>query len=115
MARITPKKARMVKALKKLSTEELLELIEFLDKNGITFLCEAIYNILHTDYNLPKSKQRKIKTALNNEKSRKNIKIITKRGASIAKKRAALLQEGEGIGLILSALAPLIAGLFTGK
>lgn len=108
-------KAKLIKGLKKLDTTELTHFIKHLDKNGIEHLCECMYNTIYTNLNLPKNKRRKIKAALNNDRSRKNLGIITKKRSSIAKKRAALSQEGEGLGLILSAIAPLIASLFTRK
>jgi hypothetical protein len=105
--------ALLISALKKLDTNELTHIIKHIDSKGIEHLCECVFNTIYTDLKLPKNKRRKIKNKFNNDKSRKNINIITKKQSNILKKRAALLQEGEGLGLILSAIAPLITSLFT--
>lgn len=108
-------KALLISALKKLNTSELTHVIKHIDSAGIENICECVFNTIYTDLKLSKSKKRKIKSKLNNEKSKRNIDIITKKRNNTLKKRAALLQEGEGLGLILSAIAPLITSLFTGS
>jgi len=41
------------------------------------------------------------------------LKIITDSSKNINKKRQALTQEGEGLGVVFSVLAPIIAKLLT--
>ncbi len=106
-------KALLISALKKLSNNELSHIIKHIDSAGIEHISECVFNTIYTDLKLSKRKKQKIKAKFNNETSRKNIGIITNKRNNIIKKRAALLQEGEGLGLILSAIAPLITSLFT--
>jgi len=61
---------------------------------------------------LPKRKKTKLKSRFGAATSRKNLDIITNKKRSITKKKKALLQEGEGVGLVVATLAPLIAKLF---
>ncbi len=106
-------KALLINALKKLNTAELTHVVKHIDSDGIESLCECVFNTIYTDLKITQNKRRKIKSRLNNDNSKKNLSIITKKRNNISKKRAALLQEGEGLGLILSAIAPLITSLFT--
>lgn len=108
-------KALLISALKKLNTSELTHVIKHIDSEGIEHICECVFNTIYTDLKIPKHKKNKIKRKLNNEKSKHNLSVITKKRNNTFKKRAALLQEGEGLGLILSAIAPLITSLFTRK
>jgi len=101
----------MLDALSKLKTKQLIEIITLLDKDTIAALCECIYNAIFTNLNIPKKKQKKIKSKFSTPESRKNIKIITKKSSSLNKKRKALQQEGEGISLIISTLLPLLANI----
>lgn len=107
--------AILIRGLKKLDKEELTHIITYFDKKGIHKLCECVWNTIYTNLKLPKSKKNKIKAVLNNNRSKKNLAIILKKSGNKLKKKAAILQEGEGLGLILSAIAPLIASLFTGR
>jgi hypothetical protein len=43
------------------------------------------------------------------------LNIITNKNIDFKKKKRALLQEGQGIGLILATVAPLLAQLFMRK
>lgn len=110
---LNKEKAVLIRCLKKLDNKEFTHLIKHIDPSGIEHICECVYNAIYTDLKLPASKRRKIKAKFNNETSRKNLNLITKKRINIKRKRAALQQEGEGIGLILSAIAPLIASLFS--
>ncbi len=123
-------KAVLIKALRKLNTEELTHVVYHFDEDGVEKLCECLFNTIHTDLKLPKNKQKKIRSAFANQKSTKNLHLLInkrnkkskgkngvgkiKRKRLFSMKKKALLQEGEGLGLILGAIAPLIAKLFTG-
>lgn len=112
---LNKEKVGLIKALKKLDKNGLTHVISHFDKEGIDKVCECVFNTIFTDLKISKRRRRKIKSVLNNDKSKNNIKIITKGRGNYLKRKAAILQEGEGIGLILSALAPLVTSLFTGK
>jgi len=99
-------------SLKKLSKETLKHVIEHLDNNSIDAICECVYNILYTNLNLSKKKKKTLKKKLHQHCCIKTLKKISNANVSVSKRRKALMQEGEGIGLILSAIVPLLTRLF---
>lgn len=59
--------------------------------------------------NLSPNQLKKLKTSL--EKDRKRVKYLTKPGGSFYRKRNVVKQSGEGIGLLLGVLAPVVIEL----
>ena len=112
--KLTPSKVRFYSALNRLGDGDLIEVLNHLNDNAINVLCECIYNSIYTDLKIPQNKKRKIKDHFANQKSLQNLKFITNKTTSLAKKRKALHQEGKGIGAILGAVVPLITSLFSG-
>lgn len=110
---LTKKTGDLICSLSKLDINKLKHIIQCLDDDSIECLCESVFNTIFTKLGISASKRNKIKSKLDNPTSRRNIKIITRKRSNIKKKRLALQQEGEGLGLILSTLAPIIASLFT--
>lgn len=106
---------KLYRALNELNTPSLTHVLKHIDANGIESICECIYNTIYTDLSIPKSKSLKIRRNLANAQSKRNIKIITKKLNSTERKRRALIQEGKGIGLILSTVVPLLANLLFKK
>ena len=77
----------------------------------ITEKCECVYNVIHTDLSLSPSVKKKLRSHLKNKCSGKNLKIITQKKTPVSKRRKALSQEGNGIGLILGTVIPYLAKL----
>jgi len=109
---LNKEKALLLKQLQHLDNKKLRHYIAHVDKDGIESLCECVFNTIYTELPLDSTHKNNIKKSLKSKKSKSNIKIISKKQNSIRKKRAALLQEGKGLGFIISALAPLLANLF---
>lgn len=110
---LSKNKVNLFKALSRLSNDNLTHVLKHIDANGVESLCECVFNTIYTDLKLSNRNRQKIKKVLNNKKSRRNLNIITDRSKNVLKKRKALLQEGQGIGLILASVAPLLASLFS--
>lgn len=85
-------------------------IIKHLDDKSIDDICECLYNVVFTDMNLSKQKKQFLRQHI--KKTMPNIKQMTNRNVSVSKRRIALSQHGNGIGLILSAILPFLAKLF---
>jgi hypothetical protein len=85
-------------------------IIKHLDDKGINDICECLYNVIFTDLNLSKKKKAILKKHIRNFP---HIKQVTNANIAVSKRRAALTQNGSGLGLILSAVLPLLTNLFT--
>jgi hypothetical protein len=105
---ISLKKIQFYQSLNKLKPTELKHIISHLNDDGINSICECVYNIIYTDLKFSKQKKKLLKRHITNNCCMKNIKIITNSKDNISKKRKALLQEGKGIGFILSSLIPIL-------
>lgn len=102
----------LYESLKKLPKEALKHVIEHLDDDSIDAICECVYNVVHTNLNMSKKKKSTLKKNLHAHCCLKNLKRISNSKLSVSKRRKALMQEGQGIGLILSAIVPLLTKLF---
>jgi len=112
---LTKESIKLYQALNKLNTPNLTHVLKHIDSSGIESICECVYNSIYTDLSIPKNKKYRIKNILKNKQSIKNLKIITHKLSNTEKKRRALIQEGRGLGLILSAVLPLLANLIFNK
>lgn len=101
----------LYRGLSKLEPEELSHIIQHLNDNCIENVCEGVYNTIYTNLKIPKIKKKKLKSALSEEKTIKNIKKITKKRLNSKTKRRALIQEGKGLKTILSVLTPIVSNL----
>jgi hypothetical protein len=110
---LSKNKVCLYNALSRLNTNELSHIIKHIDSNGIESLCECVFNTIYTDLKLSKRNKNKIKKNFIEKKSLRNLKTITDKSKDISKKRKALLQEGKGIGLILSSVVPILASLIS--
>jgi len=100
----------------KIIPEELTYFIKHLSTdNAIHDICECLFNLFKIDLKLAKNKKLRIKNKFNNPKSRRNLNIITNSERDILKKRRALTQEGEGLGVVFRILTPLIKNLLSGS
>jgi hypothetical protein len=51
----------LLNVLKKLKPAEISGIIDFLNDDAVDNICECVYNVIHTDLNLPKQKKNKLK------------------------------------------------------
>lgn len=109
MKRDKVKLLNFLKALKKLKTPELVQLLDHLDDNSINSLCECVYNLLYTDFNMTAKQKRKIKNKIKSKCNIARLKKISNKKTPLSKRRMALKMEGRGIGILLSAAIPLLA------
>lgn len=106
------KKYDFYKALHKLPHGLSKHVIEHLDDNSVDLICECVYNVLYTDLKMSKKTKTALKKKLHAHCCLKNLKMISNKKLSVSKRKKALMQEGQGIGLILSAIIPLLTKLF---
>lgn len=85
-------------------------IIKHLDDKSINDICECLYNVIFTDLNLTKKKKAILKRHI---RKFPHIKQVTNANIAVSKRRAALTQHGNGLGLILSAVLPLLTSLFS--
>ena len=102
----------LLSLIKKLRVEDRQKLIKHLDSDAIDTLCECVYNLINEDLGLSRAKISKLKQKL--EPSKRNLRFVANKSNSVTKRRKVLSQEGEGLGLILSAAIPLISSLISG-
>jgi len=107
--------AALYTSLSKLKPPDLQHLINHVDEGCINKICEGVYNIIHTDLGLSKKKKNNLRKQLKNSKTLKNLKLLTKKKTNISRKRKALIQEGQGVHSILSALAPIVLPVLVSK
>lgn len=85
-------------------------MLQHLDDNSIDSICECLFNVVFTDLKLSKQKKSALRKHI--KKNIPDINVITNRGMSVSKRRQALAQHGNGIGLLLSAILPFLSKLF---
>jgi len=107
--------AALYTSLSKLKPPDLQLLFKHVDEGCINKICEGVYNIIHTDLGLSKKKKNNLGKQLKNSQTLKNIKLLTKKKTNLSRKRKALIQEGQGVHSILSALAPIVLPVLVGK
>ena len=103
------KKYALYKSLSKIKPEVLKDVLNHLDDNAVDDVCECVYNVIHTDLNLPARVKKRLRQKLKTKCSRKNLAIITSKKNAVSKRKKALAQEGSGIGIILGTVLPLLA------
>jgi len=100
------------KSLQKLPTDSLKHILQHMDDNSVDKICECVYNVLHTKLKFSSQKKKRLIRSLHEHCCLKTLKTIGNKKVSVSKRRKALVQEGKGIGLILSAIVPLLTRLF---
>ena len=86
-------------------------LMSHLDDKSFNFVCKWMKKSVDDPaiLRLPPNKLRKLRSVLERDRSR--IKYLTGARGNIIRKRQIVKQSGEGIGLLLGALAPTLIGL----
>lgn len=86
-------------------------LLSHMDDKTFNFVCKWIGKSIQ-DPSMLKLGTRGLKTLRKNlERDKKRIKYLTKRGGNINRKKKAVKQSGEGIGMLLGVLAPILINL----
>jgi hypothetical protein len=112
---LSKNKFKLLDALSGVRKDKLVHILKHIDEKGVESICECVFNTIYTDLKLSNPKRKSIKNTFSNNKKKRNLNIITNKNIDLKKKKRALLQEGQGIGLILATVAPLLAQLFMRK
>jgi len=105
----------LLNILKKLKPTEISGIIDFLNDDAVDNICECVYNVIHTDLNLPKQKKNKLKNFIKANCSIHRINKIASKKENLFKRRKALKQEGKGLPMILATAIPFLIDLITGR
>lgn len=113
--KVSRKKFGLYESLSTVKPNRFKHILKHIDPDGIESICECVFNTIYTNLGLKNGVRLKIKKIFESPKSKRNLKIITNKKSDTNLKRIALSQEGQGIGLILATVAPLLASLFSRK
>jgi hypothetical protein len=105
----------LLNILKKLKPKDVSDLVEFLSDDAIDNICECVYNVIHTDLNLPSRKKSKLRNFIKSNCSIHRLNKITSKKEALFKRRKALQQEGKGLPMILATAIPFLVDLIFGK
>jgi hypothetical protein len=105
----------LLNVLKKLKPNEISAVVDFLNDDAIDNICECVYNVIHTDLNLPSKKKNKLRNFIKSNCSLHRINKISSKKEALFKRRKALKQEGKGLPMILATAIPFLIDLFTGR
>jgi|688.fasta_scaffold07282_18 putative N-acetylmannosamine-6-phosphate epimerase len=105
----------LLNILKRLKPKDVSDIMEFLTDDAIDNICECVYNVIHTDINLPSRKKAKLRNFIKSNCSIHRINKITSKKEALFKRRKALSQEGKGLPLLLGAAIPFLTDLIFGR
>lgn len=105
----------LLNVLKKLKPKEMSDIVDFLNDDAIDNICECVYNVIHTDLNLPNKKKSRLRNFIKSNCSLHRINKISSKKENIFKRRKALKQEGKGLGMILATAIPFLIDLIAGR
>jgi ribosomal protein S8 len=105
----------LLNVVKKLKPQELSDIMDFLNDDAIDNICECVYNVIHTDLNLPNKKKTKLRNFIKSNCSIHRINKISSKKETLFKRRKALKQEGKGLGMILATAIPFLIDLIAGR
>lgn len=105
----------VLKLMKKMSPDDVSNVVEHLSDSSIDNLCECVFNIVNTDLKLSRAKRLKLKNHIKKNCCLKNIKKITSKTVPIFKRRRALQMEGRGLPMLIASVVPFLISLFTRK
>ena len=92
-------KLALINLLKRVTPNVRCQIIDFLNPRGIQVLSESVFNVLFNDAPLKKSQKRRLRIKC--LKDKKILMEISKRSASLKKKKKLLKQTGDGLGTSL--------------
>jgi len=101
----------LINLLNKSNSKKKEIILKHLNDKSIDFICELVHNVIHNNFNLSSKKVRKIKTLLHPNK--KSFRYLSKKSGRIDKKRKLMVQHGQGIGVILSTVLPILLNVLS--
>ena len=86
-------------------------LLSHMDDQAFNFICGQINKSIQNPetLNLSNGRLKRLRTALERDKAK--IKYLTAPGGNIARKRKVVRQSGQGLGLLVGILAPVLINL----
>ena len=86
-------------------------LLSHMDDQAFNFICGQINKSIQNPetLNLSSGRLKRLRTALERDKAK--IKYLTAPGGNIARKRKVVRQSGQGLGLLVGILAPVLINL----
>jgi len=105
----------VLKMMKNLGSADVKDVIEHLNDESIDNLCECVFNVIHTDLKLSRTKKRKLRNHIRKNCCLANLRKITNRKLPIFKRRKALQMEGRGLPMLIASVVPFLISLFTRK
>jgi len=105
----------LIKAFSKMNPADFSQSLDNLNDKSVDGLCECVYNVIHTDLNLPSKKKNKLRNFIKSNCSLHRINKISSKKEALFKRRKALKQEGKGLPMILATAIPFLIDLFTGR
>jgi len=99
---------QLYKIFQKLSARERCVLLDLLKDEGCDYICEGVQNFL-SNVKLKASTRDTLMKKL--KKKKKQLRYLSNRENGIEARKKVLKQSGAGIGLILSAVLPLLTSL----
>ena len=109
------KHLQLMEIIRDTKKDKVCSLIDHLDDNSIDNICECMYNIIHTDLHLPKTKKTKLKNLIKNHCPTHHLNKITKQSIPVSNRRRALKQVGGFLPMILATAIPFLADLIFGR
>lgn len=103
-------KYKLYECISKIPKNLRSHMLEHLDDDSVDSICECLFNVVFTDLNLSKQKKKFLRKQI--KKTIPDIDMLTNRNMSVSKRRQALAQQGNGIGLLLTAILPFLSKLF---
>ena len=105
----------LLEVLQKMKPYDVPKVVDHLNDESIDSICECVYNIIHTNLNLPARKRAQLKKHIKSNCSIPRLKKICNKGTPLCKRRKALQQEGKGLPFLLAAAIPFLTSLFAVK
>lgn len=105
----------LIKVLNSLDKESRSIVLNHLDDASSDLISECIFNVIHKPDRLPKETRSGLKRVSPKEKQSLRYVADPRWRDYRDKRRAALSQSGKGLGLILSALVPILTSLLFPK
>lgn len=108
------RKIKLLQILRKIKPHERSLLIQHLDNDAIEIISEFVFNCIKTDFRLSKRKKNALKSKLHS--SKKELACIADKSCDLKKRKGLIVkQSGQGLGILLGTLVPVIANLIASK
>jgi len=99
---------QLYKIFKKINARERVALLDLLKDDGCDYICEGVHNFLS---NVKLKTEARTTLMKRLKRKKKELRYLSNRENDIESRKKILKQSGAGIGLILSAVLPLLTTL----